>query len=61
MEFNFTKCKILHIGRTTSKRQYEMKGHNLGNGEISKEKNLGIQINHKISASGQVLEAKKRA
>ena len=29
--------------------------------EISKEKDLGIQINHKLSASNQVLEARKRA
>ena len=59
MEFNFTKCKSLHIGRISIKRQYEMKGHKLG--EISKEKDLGIQINHKLSASDQVLEARKRA
>ena len=36
-----------------------MRGHKLG--EISKEKDLGIQINQKLSASDQVLEARKRA
>ena len=30
-------------------------------GEISKEKGLGIQINHKLSASDQALEARKRS
>ena len=36
-----------------------MRGHKLG--EISKERDLGIQINQKLSASDQVLEARKRA
>ena len=58
MEFNFTKCKRLHIGRISSRRQYEMRGHKLD--EISKERDLGIQINQKLSASDQVLEARKK-
>ena len=30
MEFNFTKCKSMHIGCISMRRQYEMKGHKLG-------------------------------
>ena len=36
-----------------------MRGHKLG--EISKERDLGIQINQKLSASDQVLKARIRA
>ena len=59
MEFNFTKCKTLHTGHIKSSREYEMKGHKLE--EISKETDLGVVITNKLSASDQVLEARRKA
>ena len=58
MEFNFSKCQVLHTGRVKNRRVYEMNGHKLK--EIGQEKDLGILITSKLSASEQVLSARKK-
>ena len=40
MEFNLSKCKIMHIGRVGNKSRYEMDGHKLD--RIETEKDLGV-------------------
>ena len=57
VEFTFTKCKTLHTGRI--KNRCETNGYKLEG--ITKEKDLVVVINNKLSASGQVLEAPEKA
>ena len=48
MEFNFTKCKGLHIGRISCRRQYEMKGHKLGESMLKENALKCMQIEIKF-------------
>ena len=59
MKFNFSKCKIMHIGRVKYENKYEMGGQELL--KIEKEKDLGVMVNSKLSSSEQVIEARKKA
>ena len=58
MKFNFSKCKIMHVGRA-----YREKCMKWGKtpAKIPKEKDLGVEINSKLSSSDQVMEARKKA
>ena len=40
MEFNFEKCKIMHIGHNNARTKYKMNGINLQ--EVEVEKDLGV-------------------
>ena len=59
MKFNFSKCKIMHMGRVHDRNKYDMGGQELA--EIDKEKDLGVLVNSKLSSSEQVIEARKKA
>ena len=59
MNFNLSKCKTMHIGRLNHEIKYEMNGKELV--PISTEKDLGIVVNSKLSATEQVKEARKKA
>ena len=59
MKFNLSKCKTMHIGRLNHETLYEMDGQRLS--QIKAEKDLGVIVNRKLSASEQVNEARKRA
>ena len=59
MKFNLSKCKVMHAGKVKTKHAYKMDGQELS--QIEKEKDLGVFINHKLSSSDQVVEARKRA
>ena len=59
MKFNFDKCKVMHIGRVKRQTVYEMGGQRLN--QIEKERDLGVTINCKLSASDQVADARSKA
>ena len=56
MKFNLSKCKVMHAGQVKSKHAYKMDGQELS--QRVKEKDLGVFINHKLSSSDQVVEAR---
>ena len=59
MKFNLSKCKVMHTGRVRNQNVYKMKGHALE--KIEKERDLGVTVNSKLTASDQVMEARKKA
>ena len=59
MEFNSTKCKVLHIGSKNCMFNYDMDGKWLEN--ITEEKDLGVYIRNDLSVSKQCLTARNRA
>jgi len=59
MNFNYSKCKIMNVGRVNNPSKYELSGQELAHIQI--EKDLGVMVNSKLSASDQVIQARKRA
>lgn len=59
MKFNFSKCKVMHMGRVSNRDSYGMGGQDLEH--IDREKDLGVIINTKLASTEQVLEARKKA
>ena len=59
MSFNLSKCKIMHTGRAYDRHMYNMNGRQLCGTE--QERDLGVIITNKLSASDQVIEARKKA
>ena len=59
MQFNFNKCKVMHVGRMNIKTVYKMGGQELTQTDM--ERDLGVMVNGKLSASDQVVEARKKA
>ena len=59
MHFNFSKCKIMHLGRVKNANAYKLSGEELE--QINMEKDLGVLVNSKLSSSDQVIQARKRA
>ena len=59
MKFNFEKCKVMHVGRAIRETVYKMGGQELN--QIETEKDLGVMVNSKLSASDQVSEDRKKA
>ena len=59
VKLNLKKYKIVHADKVNSKTMCEMDGQKLD--KIEMEKDQGIIINSKLSASNQVLRARKRA
>ena len=49
----------MHIGRHNCETRYEMIGQELA--PITAEKDLGVIVTSKLSASDQVIEARKKA
>lgn len=59
MEFNSTKCKVLHIGRRNREFNYEMEGNWLES--VNEEKDLGVWTDRGLTFQKQCLEARNRA
>jgi hypothetical protein len=59
MQFNISKCKVLHIGHNNQQASYSMNGEDLV--EIEEEKDLGVIIHCSLSPSRNVAECVKKA
>ena len=59
MNFNHSKCKIMQIGRVNNTGKYELSGQEME--QIQVEKDLGVMVNTRLSASDQVIQARKKA
>ena len=53
MEFNVTKCKVMHTGNKNNKFSYEMNGKVLD--KVLVEKDLGIMISSDVESSQQFM------
>ena len=59
MEFNVSKCKILHVGKNNPKYEYYMNSQKLQSTES--EKDIGVHIDSSLKPSLQCREAAKNA
>jgi ribonuclease P/MRP protein subunit RPP40 len=59
MEFNLEKCKVMHVGKTTPRNIYKMRGVELKTTET--EKDLGIIGNSNLKPGEQCAQAAKKA
>ena len=59
MNFNVTKCSVLHFGYNNPKYEYVMDGRNLNCKE--EEKDLGVYVNTSMKFSKQCAESVKKA
>ena len=59
MDFNTSKCKVMHIGRSNNKHAYFMNGLQLLSSD--KERDIGVIINHNLKPTMQCHEAARRA
>ena len=59
MKFNISKCKVMHVGRVKRIASYKMGGNEMT--KTASERDLGIMVNSKLSASDQVMVARKKA
>jgi len=55
MDFNVSICKVMHVGRTSPKKSYYIRGNTLE--EVDQEKDLGIIISSDLKCSEQCLYA----
>ena len=64
MEFNSTKCKILHVGNTNPRFTYTMGGYAPGGTileSVEKEKDIGVLIHESLKPSYQCAKAAAKA
>jgi len=59
MDFNVSKSKVMHIGKTNPKKSYYMRGNILE--EVDQENDLGIIISSDLKCSQQCLYASNEA
>ena len=59
MEFNITKCKVMHVGKDNPKADYTMSGISLEKSEF--ERDIGVKVHHTLRPSLQCKEAAQRA
>ena len=59
MQFNASKCKVIHFGSKNPTSTYTMNGHTLE--ETFLERDLGIQISSNLKASQHCLQAYSNA
>jgi len=59
MQFNTSKCKVMHLGRTNNRFQYCMDGHFLDC--VDSEKDLGVQVTADLKPSRQCQIAYSKA
>ena len=59
MQFNISKCKLLHLGRNNLLFDYTMNGQQLP--VISQEKDLGVIIHHSLKSHIHCAESAKKA
>ena len=59
MEFNVTKCKVMHVGRNNPRSEYSMSGTRLTTTEA--ERDIGVMVHHSLRPSTQCSEASRKA
>ena len=59
MEFNVTKCKVMHVGRNNPRSEYTMSGIKLNTTEV--ERDIGVMVHRSLRPSTQCAEASRRA
>ena len=59
MQFNESKCSVLHIGSNNPKFNYSMNGVWLESSDV--EKDLGVYVDNKLKFSKQCLDARNKA
>ena len=59
MQFNMSKCKVMHVGKKNPKLQYTMNGAVLDT--VEEEKDLGVWMRNDLSPSLQCTKAAKAA
>ena len=59
MQFNVSKCKIMHVGRSNPRAEYTMSGTRLETTES--ERDIGVKIHQSLRPSTQCREAASRA
>ena len=55
MQFNDTKCKVMHIGRNNPHHEYSMGNHTLE--AVDCEKDIGVMVHHSLKPSTQCAKA----
>ena len=58
MPFNIQKCKVMHVGNSNPKINYEIKGEAIQ--EVSQETDLGIEIKNNLKVDAQCAKASKK-
>ena len=59
MNFNTSKCKVMHVGTTNLKIQYNMSGHMLGTTET--ERDIGVLVSANMKPARQCQKAAQTA
>ena len=59
MQFNTSKCKVMHVGHRNERAIYNMDNHRLE--EVEEEKDLGVLIHRTLSVSNNCAVAVKKA
>ena len=59
MEFNYSKCKVMHVGHKNIEFSYSMDGQWIN--DVDEEKDLGVIISKDLKASRQCLAARNKA
>ena len=59
MPFNLDKCKVMHVGQSNKKANYELLGKQLET--CNEEKDLGVIITNDLKSSKQCIEVEKKA
>jgi ribonuclease P/MRP protein subunit RPP40 len=59
MQFNFSKCKVMHFGHNNVHQKYTMNGQELMVTE--EEVNIGVKVTKKLKPAGQCQRAAKTA
>jgi len=54
MDFNVSKCKVMHVGKTNPKKPYYMRGNIL---VVDQDKHLWITVSSDLKYSRQCLHA----
>ena len=59
MEFNVSKCKVMHVGHNNEKHAYTMKGQQLT--ETEEERDIGVMVSRQLKPSVQCKHAARTA
>jgi len=59
MEFNVSKCKVMHVGHNNERHPYTMKGQQLA--ETEEERDIGVMVTRQLKPSTQCRNAARTA
>jgi hypothetical protein len=59
MEFNVSKCKVMHLGTRNPKFEYQMAGQKLK--DVTEEKDIGVFVTEKLKPASQCRAAARTA